>query len=192
VEKEHAAEKKAVGIVPRYESSLKRKIGIVVAGTAGERVQSSAHMLVEAAVLSGANATQKNDNPITQGTGFSLSEVVLSRDEIHYTGIDIPDVLIVTSEDGVSELKSQGVFQKTGDHTLLVIDDSLEIPKCAGKIARQPLRRKYSPSGAAFAGILFAVKATGILPMLAFQDVAARQKKSEGLLSIIEQIAGIN
>ncbi len=192
VKTERAAEKDSSGIVPRYESSLEGKIGIVIAGTAGERVQSSAHMLAEAAVLSGANATQKNDNPITQGTGFSLSEVVLSRDKIHYTGIDIPDIVIVISEDGVRELNSQGVFGRTGDRTLVIVDDSLMIPKCAGKIERQPLRRTYSQSGAAFAGILFAVKVTGILPVAALRDVAARQKKSKELLSIVKQVFGTN
>lgn len=184
--------KSTAGITPQYENSLERRMGIVIAGTAGERVQSSAYMLVQSAVLSGANATQKNDNPVTQGSGFSLSEVVLSRDEIFYTGIESPDAVIVVSEDGVKELSSQGVFERTGAHSLVIADESLEVPRCSGQVLKIPLRRKHSPSGAAFAGILTAMKITGVIPMLAFQDVASKQKRSDELLSIIELVAGNN
>ena len=181
---------KGAGMEPRYENALEKKTGFVIAGTAGERVQSSAYMLVQAAVLSGANATQKNDNPITQGTGFSASEVVLSRDKILYTGIDVPDIVIVVSEDGVKDLTAKGVFGVTNDESLIVADETLELPVCRGRVVRLPLRRRYLPSGAAFAGILTAVKITGILPALAFQDVAVTQKRSEELLSILEHVMG--
>ncbi len=177
-------------LTPRYENSLEKKIGVIIAGTAGERVQSSAYMLAEVAVISGANATQKNDNPVTQGSGFSLSEVVLSRQDIFYTGIEIPDVVVAASEDGLKEMESQGVFARTGPDSLIIADESVTVPVCAGRIMKLSLRRKYLPAGAAFAGILTAMKLTGVLPMLAFQDVAAKQKRSAELLSIIENVVG--
>ena len=183
-------ETKGVGIEPRYENALEKKTGFIIAGTAGERVQSAAYMLVQAAVLSGANATQKNDNPVTQGTGFSTAEVVLSREKILYTGIDVPDVVVVVSEDGVKDLTAKGVFDATNDESLIIADETLVIPSCRGRVLRQPLRRKYLPEGAAFAGILTAVKTTGILPPLAFQDVAVSQKRAEELLSILEHVMG--
>lgn len=176
------------GIVPRYKNVLRKETRLIVAGTAGERVQSSAYMLVQAAILSGANATQKNDNPITQGTGFSLSEVVLSRDEIFYTGIDTPDIVIVVSEDGLKEIESQGIFQRSNAMTLFIVDESLQIPPCDGKVVREPLRKKFAPWGAAFSGIITASKITGILTKEALADVAGRQKKSKELLFIMEQV----
>ncbi len=176
------------GIVPRYENSLKKETRLIIAGTAGERVQSSAYMLVEAAVLSGANATQKNDNPVTQGTGYSLSEVVLSRDEIFHTGIDTPDIVIVVSEDGLNEIESQGAFQRSNEKTLFIVDETLQIPQSNGKVLMEPLRKKFTPSGAAFSGIIMASKITGILPKEALEDVAGHQKKSKELLFIIEEI----
>ncbi len=57
---------------------------------------------------------------------------------------------------------------------------------------KQPLRRRYLPAGAAFAGILTAVNSKAVLPILAFQDIAAMQKKPEELLSIIEHVIGGN
>ncbi|MCL5267340.1 MAG: thiamine pyrophosphate-dependent enzyme [Bacteroidetes bacterium] len=189
---EKTAELKESGIVPRYGNSLEKKTGIVIAGTAGERVQSSAYMLVQAAVLCGANATQKNDNPVTQGSGFSLSEIVMSREEIYYTSIDKPDIIIASSEDGVRELAAQGVFSRAGVDTMIIIDDSLDVPECSGKILRFPLRRRYSPGNAAFVGILTAVKTTGILPMEAVREIAAGQKKAESLLSLIDRVVADN
>ena len=172
---------KLADIVPRYENTIEHKTGVIIAGTAGERVQSSAYMLVEAAVLAGANASQKNDNPVTQGAGFSVSEIVLSRDEIFYTGIDTADIVIIVSKDGLMELDSQRVFQRSREKTLFIIDESLEIPRCAGTVVKEPLRRKYSPSGAAFAGIMIAAKITGMLTVQAFHDIARRQKRSQDL-----------
>ncbi len=185
---EKKEEPKPKGIVPRFKGSLGGQVGIVIGGTAGERVQSTAYMLVQSAVLCGANATQKNDNPVTQGSGFSISEVVLSQDEIHYTGIDNPDIIVASSEDGVRELTAQGVFNRTDGDTMIVADEGLEIPECRGKIAKLPLRRKYSPAGAAFAGIMWAIKSTGMLPIEAVREIAAGQKKPESLLSIIDKV----
>ncbi len=185
---EQAEKPKSSGIVPRYGNSLDRKVGIVIGGTAGERVQFSSYLLVQAAVLCGANATQKNDNPITQGSGFSLSEVMMSPGEIYYTSIDEPDIIVAASEDGVRELAAQGVFKRSGSGTLIIADDSLSLPECPGKIVRLPLRRKYTPSGAALAGVVAAMKSTGLLPIEGIREIAAGQKKADGLLSIIDRV----
>jgi Pyruvate/2-oxoacid:ferredoxin oxidoreductase gamma subunit len=189
---EKSAESKQTGIVPRYGNSIEKKTGLVIGGTAGERVQSSAYMLVQAAVLCGANATQKNDNPVTQGSGFSLSEVVMSREEIYYTSIDTPDIVIAASEDGVRELAAQGVFNRAGGDTLVIADDGLDIPECPGRIIKLPLRRKYSPADAAFAGVLTAIKMTGMLPVEAVREIAAGQKRATGLLSLIDRVLAGN
>lgn len=178
---------KSAFLSPQYGNSLTKKMGFVIAGTAGERVQFSAHLLVEAAVLSGLNATQKNDNPVTQGSGFSLSEVVLSPDEIYFTGIESPDFIIAVSEEGTRELESQGVFKRSGEETLVIADSHLEIPKCKGRIVKVGLREKYSGSGASLGGILLALKMSGIMTMEAFRDSISRQKKAEPLLSIMKK-----
>jgi Pyruvate/2-oxoacid:ferredoxin oxidoreductase gamma subunit len=52
------------------------------------------------ALLSGLRATQRDDYPITIKSGHSVSELVLSPDEIFYTGISRPDALVILSEDG--------------------------------------------------------------------------------------------
>jgi len=179
-------------IVPSASKIVNKRTGFIIAGTAGERVQFSAHMLVQAAVSCGANATQKNDNPVTQGSGFSISEVVLSGEEIYYTGIDTPDVVIVASYEGLAELKAQGVFDRTVAGTLIVADESLDLPNCEGRFLKIPLRRDYTPAGAAFGGLLAAVKTTGVLPLEIFKEVCAGQKNSASLIKMIEKVSGLS
>ncbi|MGC8653443.1 MAG: thiamine pyrophosphate-dependent enzyme [Candidatus Kryptoniota bacterium] len=182
---------KEEGITPKYVNAIDNQIGFVIAGTAGERVQYSAHLLVQAAVLSGANGTQKNDNPVTQGTGFSLSEVVLSKREINYTGIDSPDIIVVVSDDGVGELIIQGVFSRSTETTLIISDSSLKLPECSGIVRRLPLREKLSATAAAFGGISAAIKLTGIFPIDALKDTVRNQGKVKDFLPVIEVIDGL-
>jgi len=83
---------------------------MVVAGSAGERVQSAAALFCRAALACGLYTTQKNDNPVTQGTGFSLAEMCLSAQPIDYTGMESPDVIMAVSEDGLTELRANGTL----------------------------------------------------------------------------------
>jgi Pyruvate/2-oxoacid:ferredoxin oxidoreductase gamma subunit len=66
----------------------------VIAGAAGKRIGSAAGALARGGVLSGLWATQRNDYPVTVRTGFSLSEVILSPEEVLFTGIPSPDVVL--------------------------------------------------------------------------------------------------
>ncbi len=134
-------------------SLLKKSVSVIVGGSAGERVQSSATFLCQLAINGGLFVTQKNDNPVTQGSGFSLSELWLSRKEIHYTGIDQPDFVLITSDDGVRELTAQGVFERVTEKTFIVADDSLSSEMLGRKALFFPLRKAFGPKNAAL-GVL--------------------------------------
>jgi pyruvate/2-oxoacid:ferredoxin oxidoreductase beta subunit/Pyruvate/2-oxoacid:ferredoxin oxidoreductase gamma subunit len=81
-------------ITPAFTSELDRPLSWVIAGAAGKRIGSAAGALARGAVLSGLWATQRNDYPVTVRTGFSLSEVILSPDEVLFTGTPSPDVVL--------------------------------------------------------------------------------------------------
>jgi 2-oxoglutarate ferredoxin oxidoreductase subunit beta len=83
-----------------FASSLERPFRLVLAGSAGGKVRSTARMIGEAAVLSGLWAAQQDDYPVTVQTGHSISELILSPREILFTGIARPDALVLISEDG--------------------------------------------------------------------------------------------
>lgn len=141
--------------VRQRASSLKKPLSIVVGGSAGERVQSAGLFLCQLAAESGLFVTQKNDNPVTQGTGFSVSELWLSPMEILYTGIEQPDVIIVTSDDGLHELTAQGVFARRGETTTVVVDETLLSNGVPGTCAALPLRSTFGPKNAALGALCY-------------------------------------
>jgi pyruvate/2-oxoacid:ferredoxin oxidoreductase beta subunit len=149
------------------------KLHIVIAGTAGERVQSSAALLCRAALSAGLYSTQKNDNPVTQGSGFSLSEICLSPQPIEYTGMESVDVVIAVSQDGWNELEANGTLAQLTPKTLLLLDAELEISNPTGRLLRQPFRREATPKRAALAAIAFWLGMEPIVPGTAWDAVVA-------------------
>ncbi len=83
-----------------FDHSLSGKVSIILAGSAGEGVQSTAELLAQAAISCGLFVTKKGSYPVTVGVGFSLAEVIISTEEIHYTGITSIDAALVTSVEG--------------------------------------------------------------------------------------------
>jgi hypothetical protein len=148
---------------PTFSHRLSGQMGIVMAGSAGERVQSAAAILCQAAVLSGLFCTQKNDYPVTVGTGFSLSEVVLSPKPVLYTGIESPDAVLITSADGLRELQSQRILARLDSAGLVIADESLAAELQGDRLLCLPLRRELSPQMAALGAVTVMIKRTGIL-----------------------------
>jgi len=156
-------------ITRQYSSTLEKETGIVIAGTAGERVQLSSYLLLNAAIASGLHATQKNDNPVTQGSGFSISEVILSPDSVYYTGIESPDYIVITSADGLREIKANGMLSRCDDETIIVVDTSLDIGEVKGTVIQVPLRSSFGADRAAVGGLAVCIDRFGIVPRDAFE-----------------------
>ncbi|HVS85437.1 MAG TPA: thiamine pyrophosphate-dependent enzyme [Gaiellaceae bacterium] len=133
-----------------FAGELPAPARVILAGTAGERVQSAATALVRAGLAQGLHATQKNDNPVTQGTGFSVSEVILSPEPILYTGIERPDAVLIVSQDGARELAATGVFDRVDGRTFVLADETVELPVEAERL---PLRATAGAKGAALAAV---------------------------------------
>jgi pyruvate/2-oxoacid:ferredoxin oxidoreductase beta subunit/Pyruvate/2-oxoacid:ferredoxin oxidoreductase gamma subunit len=87
-------------IAAQYGSTLARRYRLVVAGAAGARVGTAVGLAARAAIASGLWAAQRNDYPVTVRTGYSVSELIVSPDEIHYPGISKPDALLILSPEG--------------------------------------------------------------------------------------------
>ncbi len=153
-----------------HPNTLDRKFGVFIAGSAGEKVQSSASALCEAAALCGLHSTQKNDNPVTQGSGFSLAEVCLSPGRIDYTGIDAPDAVIAASSEGARELAVRGVFGRCSEQTLVICDSGTSIPECAGRVIRLPIRSTFTPARAVLGALSTLLTATKIFPLEALLE----------------------
>lgn len=152
-----------------FQHGLTRQVGLVISGTAGERVQSSAKLFCQAAVMSGLYSTQKNDNPVTQGTGFSLSEVGASPEPILYTGIDCPDGVIIVSDDGFKTMKERRIFDSLTPDVVVIMDSTLPQPETEARLVSLPFRRLVSAKMAAAAAIGLYLKISGIFSVEAYK-----------------------
>ncbi len=175
-------------ILRKFNATLDRRFGIVIGGSAGEKVQSAAATLCEAAAMSGLHSSQKNDNPVTQGTGFSLAEVCLDPSVVEYTGIDSPDAVIVASDAGAAQLTAGGIFGRCRPDTLVVCDADVRIPDSPGTIVRPALRKTFGPTRAALGALAFALGRLGLFPSSAF--IEAIRRRDADLAGMIEGKAG--
>lgn len=157
-------------ITVTHTSDLRAPIGLIVAGSAGERVQSAAYRVCRAAARSGLYSTQRNDNPVTQGSGFSLSELIFSPVEILHAGLDVPDAVIVVSNDGLREVIDQGIWDRLSASSVVLIDESLDAPPTPARVVRDAFRAGKDGSRAASRAIEHYVQMAGLFPSEAFQD----------------------
>lgn len=190
------AKSKDDAISRQYDSSLRGTQRWVIAGTAGEKVQLSSYLLMRAGILCGLHATQKNDNPVTQGSGFSLSEVVMSSDDIHYTGIDVPDVIVISSAEGLKEITANGTLSRCSESTIVLIDESLPNLQSRGIIFRLPMRSVCTPVRATTSAVAALIAREKSIPMEAMMEslrlhvgekAAVYQKDIETLLPLLSR-----
>ncbi|MBI3585953.1 MAG: 2-oxoacid:acceptor oxidoreductase family protein [Ignavibacteriales bacterium] len=158
---------------------LHRPVNVVVAGSAGERVQSSASMLCQAAAQDGLHITQKNDNPVTQGSGFSLSELWLSPHEIGFTGIEQPDYVVVTSEDGFRELKSRRSLAQAGKDTKIFLEETIPSEELEGLVIRLPFRKVFGVKQASMGALILLAKIYRLVDEESLRAIVSKRFKEE-------------
>lgn len=167
-------------IETNFESKVEDRIGIVLAGSAGGGVQSAAMMLAKAGVKSGLHATMKGEYPVTVGTGFSVAEVILSKNPIHYTGLHQPDALLVVSEDGwnkTSHLADEASYVLTDDS----LDTATNTP-----VKSLAFIKKAGKRGAALSALNQWIKDSQWIQKEALLEAISTHKHAESLRRAIE------
>jgi 2-oxoglutarate ferredoxin oxidoreductase subunit beta len=154
-------------IEPRFSASLDRPYRIVVAGSAGGKVLSSAKLVGTAAILSGLWAAQRDDYPITIMTGHSIAELVLSPREIEYSGILQPDAMILLSQDGASKV-GRKLAAMTPENVVFAVPSVASGLKTRARVvvidpAQAPV--KLAATRVSLYCVARAFKQLGILPM---------------------------
>ncbi len=134
--KELAESRKSVNAPVTIEASLiplnTARQEVIILGSAGQRIVTAGEILCLAGLSAGLNATQKNDYPITVLRGHSISELVLSSEEIGFTGILNPDVIVALSQEGVERRKN--FFDTLNEKTLILQVPEVKIPSCKAKV----------------------------------------------------------
>ncbi len=175
-------------IAQKYPSALDRRVGMVVAGAAGKKINSAATLFCHGAVLSGLWATQRNDYPVTVKSGHSIAEVILSPKEIGYTGISKPDILLVLFKEGLGSVKEQLENMAEADivyanSDLLPIKTKAKVIPLDIKLIDQFKTKKEFWAIIALAKVLHD---TEIYPVDAFKEaVSGRAEFAEGNLKAI-------
>ncbi len=176
-------------IQPKYQSKLNRRMGIVIAGAAGKKINAAATLLCRGALLSGLWATQRNDYPVTVKSGHSISEVILAPKEIGYTGISKPEVMLLLFKEGLGIVRSQ-LSAMTEEDCLFINNDLLPI-QTRGRIipidfmdtGRWANKKEYW----AMIALARMIKELQIYPLEAFKEaVSARSEFAEENLAAIE------
>jgi len=180
-------------IEPSFDNSVKRQMGIVIAGSAGQKIKSSAGLFAQAAMMSGLQTTQKDDYPITVMTGHSCAELIVSPERIDYTGIDAPDIFIVISEDGLKRVRAK--IGKLPETCTLYVDDTLELPETKAKVVKLPFletAKKVSKLSVAVVALGTALADQGLFPEKAFgQAISTFQKAKIAEINLQALGAGV-
>ena len=166
-------------ISPLFKSTIKGSIGIVIAGSAGGGIQSAAKMLAQAGIIAGLHATLKGEYPITVGTGFSVAEVILSKEPIKYTGLEKPSVVIAVTDDGWQKVRN-----RIYSHSKVFVDTKISTDL---KLEAKDFLKVAGKKGAALSAISYWVKESGIFPIEALIKVIEDSKYAESLLRAIEK-----
>jgi len=105
---------------------------VVFLGSAGQRIVTAGELLCLAGASAGLQASQKNDYPITVLRGHSVSEIILSKKDIGYTGIQRPSVVIALAPEGVARRKR--MLADLPADALVIRADGIEIPSCRATV----------------------------------------------------------
>jgi 2-oxoglutarate/2-oxoacid ferredoxin oxidoreductase subunit beta len=101
--------------------------GVIILGDAGQRIITAGDILCLAGLSAGLRVTQKNEYNITVLRGPSISEVILSPDEIGYTGIERPAAVLAVGQEGVD--RRSRLFAVLDAETLVIHSIDLTLPQ---------------------------------------------------------------
>jgi pyruvate/2-oxoacid:ferredoxin oxidoreductase beta subunit/Pyruvate/2-oxoacid:ferredoxin oxidoreductase gamma subunit len=165
---------------------LEKRKHFVVAGSAGGRVRSAARLVALAAMQSGWWSAQRDDYPITVKSGHSVSEVIVAPEEIHYSGVDKPDVLVVVSDDGLG--KAGPYLEQMDADGVVFVAAGLDLPATAARVMTidpASATTRVPSASLALAMVAAAIHHTGLVPFGSFEATAGKGSYGEKNLELV-------
>ena len=163
----------------KYDSALTKTTRILLAGAAGGKVKSTASALAVGGMLSGLWATQRDDYPTTVMSGYSVSEVILGRDEILYMGIEEPDILAVLTAEGLSQVPRHLSAMNESQTVYVVPELADKIETRARKIVFNWQRVAPSKKSLALTATAAMVRHANLFPLDAFREAITLGQRAE-------------
>lgn len=170
-----AVSERKAPIKPKYKSSLKAIRQGVIAGKAGMKTITAARIFSKGAMFSGLYASQRNDYPVTVKSGYSLSEVIISPEEILYTGLIQLDYMLVLFPEGLSKVES--LIEGLTDESILFVNVELLPIKTRAKVVSLPLKFMGKAKYWSLIGLAEVIKYSNLYPIEAFAEAISMQKE---------------
>lgn len=170
---------------PSFQNSLNHKLSVLIGGSAGEGIQTASGVLSKAAILSDLEVAKKGEYPVTVGSGFSTAKVILSPENINFTGCHSPDVAIITSEEGLKKNREMVEGMTQGR---IYMDDSLPsiTPGSNVEITGESYREAAGGKGAALCAITDWLSRQQILPRDSLKRAANNSEHTKSLKKSIQ------
>jgi pyruvate/2-oxoacid:ferredoxin oxidoreductase beta subunit len=111
---------------------------IVLLGSAGQRIITAGELLCLAGLHAGLHTTQKNEYNITVLRGPSISELILSPEQIDFTGIGSPTVITALSQEGVD--RRSELFAQLDSSTAILKVKDVHLPVTNARIQSLDLK----------------------------------------------------
>lgn len=171
----------------RFNHHLSKSMSFIIGGSAGEGVQLASDIFARAAMTCGLKVTKKGSYPVTVGIGYSVSEIILSTDEILFTGIREVDCAAISSDYGMAYFRNHLEAMKSG---YIVMDDQLPVPKTRAAVTRGSFRKLAGPKDSILLAILVMLIQNSIFPPQALLQTLANHKVGKKLnLQALEENA---
>jgi Pyruvate/2-oxoacid:ferredoxin oxidoreductase gamma subunit len=179
---------------PRIEAGFQPPVSqrqeVIMLGSAGQRIITAGEILCLAGLTAGLNTTQKNEYNITVLRGPSISELILSPQEIDYTGIESPGVIVALDQEGVDRRKD--LFKNLDSDTLVLQAEAVEIPACNARIHPMVLKsRKIKKPDWALASLGILAKLGRIITtemLEAALEIRFKDSVLENSLKVIQRV----
>ena len=159
----HAPKQQEIKTVEQtFSPTLQKRLEILFLGAAGQRINTAGEILCLSAMTAGMNATLKNDYPITVLRGHSICEAVICPEKINYTGINIPNVIVALSDEGVR--RKMSLFSQLDNKAHIISARGITIPATDARISEIDFKElSISPSNWALASLAALAVYTPIL-----------------------------
>ncbi len=171
------------GLDTLFGNNLEGRIGVLIAGSAGGGVQSAAQQLAQAGILAGLHSTMKGEYPITVGTGFSVAEVILSKEPINYTGLEKADVALIITDDGYKKVKNI-----LSDKTQVLIDEKVEMET---NFTKKGFTKAGGKKGAALSALAYWLNESNVFSPDALLKVVENHKYATELSEAISSYKNV-
>lgn len=173
-------------IKAKYDPPTASRQELLILGNAGQRIITAGEMVCLAGVTAGLHATQKNDYPITVMRGHSVSELILSKEEIGYTGIEKPSTVIALGQEGVNRRKK--IFADLTPETLVIKAVGVDIPATESEIYEFDFKaRKVKSQDWALAAIVQLARTNRIVSV-EMLNAALKLRFNEKVLAHVREV----